>query len=109
MKPSQELQAPKDSHAATTEPRRHVTSWHVRVDLFDEGDSTTAHAVLVDEYSTAIEAHGSAIRLPGAVSVPEIGDEVAVGRALRALADRMLDLAADDVASMTSQPRQPLS
>jgi Domain of unknown function (DUF1876) len=91
------------------ESSRHVTSWHVRVDVFEDGDNTTAHAVLVDEQAQPLEAHGSARRLPGQVSVPEIGDEVAVGRALKFLAARLLAGAAEDVAALSHEPVQPLS
>jgi Domain of unknown function (DUF1876) len=99
----------QDSHdTQTVEPSRHVTSWHVRVDVFEEGDNTTAHAVLVGEESAPLEAHGVALRLPGAVPVPEIGEEVAVGRALKFLADRLLDQAAEDVSASTHEPVLPL-
>jgi Domain of unknown function (DUF1876) len=95
---------------SAAEPTRHISSWHVRVDIFEEGDTTTAHAVLIDaetapiEARNVIEAHSVAVRLPGAASVPEIGDEVAVSRALRLLADQLLGMAADDISAITHQP-----
>ncbi len=39
-------------------------------------------------------------------AVPEIGDEVAVARALRHLADRLLDTAEEDIEAMTGEPAQ---
>jgi hypothetical protein len=90
------------------DPARHVTSWHVRVDVFEDGDNTSAHAVLVDEANSPLDALGAALRLPGTIPVPEIGDEVAVGRALRFLGDRLLSQAAEDVAALSGEPVQPL-
>jgi hypothetical protein len=98
----------QDRAKQAAEPARHVSSWHVRVDIFEEGDTTTAHAVLVDKAASSQEARSSAVRLPGAVSVPEIGDEVAVARALRLLADQMLVMAAEDISAVTRQPVTPV-
>ena len=92
--------------------QRHVSSWHIRVDLFDSGDDTTAHAVVVDEGAgdspISKAALGAAKRLPGTVNVPEIGREVAVGRALRSLAEQLLGEAAEDIAAVRHEPAQPL-
>ena len=75
----------------------HVRSWRVNIDLFESGDDTTAHAVLVAESPQRIDAHGQAHRNPADVQVPEIGDEVAVARALRRLSDRLLEVASEDI------------
>jgi len=81
----------------------HVKSWRVEVNLFESADDTTAHAVLVAEVP-GIEAKGVAHRNPGDANVPEIGDEVAVARALRRLADRLLSTAADDITAVEGHP-----
>ena len=47
---------------------------------------------------------GRARRDPHDRDVPLIGDEIAVGRALRRLADRLLDDAESDIASSTGAP-----
>jgi Rv2632c-like len=82
---------------------RRVSSWHVRIDLFEDGDNTSAHAVFVDEQGQPMElgAFGAARRLPGTPSVPEIGDEVAASRALSFLAERLMENAIADVAAVT--------
>jgi hypothetical protein len=69
------------------------------VDLYVyEGDeSTTAHAVLHGGPQRQLDSHGAAHLKPGDANVPEIGDEVAVARALRGLADRLLAVASDDM------------
>jgi hypothetical protein len=82
---------------------RHVKSWQVEVSLFESGDETSAHAVLVAEVP-GIEARGWAHRRPGDADVPEIGDEIAVARALRRLSDRLLGIAADDITEIEGQP-----
>ena len=79
--------------------RRHVRTWRVDVHLFESGDDIEAHASLVAGDAPRLEAWGST-RGPEDGSVPEIGDELAVARALRALADRLGTIAADDVAAL---------
>lgn len=76
---------------------QHVRSWRVNIDLFETGDETTAHAVLVAEAPVRLDASGEAHRNPIDVPVAEIGDEVAVARALRRLSDRLLEVASADI------------
>jgi len=82
----------------------HVRSWHVNVDLFESDDRTSAHAVLVSESPQRLEARATARRRPGDPDVPEIGDEIAVARALRQLADHLLEVAGDDIAAIEGHP-----
>lgn len=89
--------------APPPEAHRHVKSWRVDLDVFESGGETTAHAVLVAEVP-GIESRGSAHRLPGHPDVPEIGDEVAVARALQRLADRLLGVASDDLTGVEGRP-----
>jgi hypothetical protein len=92
-----------DAESRPPEPPRHVKSWRVNLDLFEAGDETTAHAVLVADVP-GIESQGRAHRLPGHADVPEIGDEVAVARALQRLADRLMSVASDDIAAVEGHP-----
>jgi hypothetical protein len=71
--------------------------WHVDLYLSEEGDRTKARAVLHGEISHPVVGSGSAVRNPHDPYVPEIGDEVAVGRALEDLAGRMLQIAGRDI------------
>jgi hypothetical protein len=82
----------------------HVRSWRVNIHIFETGDDTTAHAVLVAEAPEPLEAHGKTHRNPADVAVPEIGDEVAVARALRRLSDRLLEVASADIATAQGNP-----
>jgi Rv2632c-like/Domain of unknown function (DUF1918) len=82
----------------------HVRSWRVNIDLFESGDDTSAHAVLVAESPQRIDARGQAHRNPADALVPEIGDEVAVARALQRLSDRLLELASADISGVQGRP-----
>jgi hypothetical protein len=87
--------------AGSTPP--HVREWHVRVSIFESGDDTSANVVLLTEAPTHVTARGESHRGPADPSVPEIGDEVAVARALRHLADQLLDAAGQDVEAVTGE------
>ena len=81
-----------------------MRSWRVNIDLFETGDETAAHAVLLAEAPEQLEARGLALRNPADTPVPEIGDEVAVARALHRLADRLLEVASADIAQAQGNP-----
>ncbi len=85
-------------------PLRHVRSWQVRIDLFEAGEETSAHAVLITEAPQHLDARGKAHRRSGDEDVPEIGDEIAVARALRQLSERLLGTAADDISAIEGRP-----
>jgi Domain of unknown function (DUF1876)/Domain of unknown function (DUF1918) len=93
-----------DVEPAVAPAAPHVRSWRVNIDLFESGDDTTAHAVLVAESPERIDASGQAHRNPGDAPVPEIGDEVAVARALRRLSDRLLEVASADISGVQGRP-----
>jgi hypothetical protein len=78
----------------------HARSWRVNIDLFEREDETTAHAVLVAEAPQRLEADGRARRNPADVAVPQIGDEIAVARALRRLSDRLFETASSDISGV---------
>ena len=85
---------------------RHVRTWQVRVDVFESGDQISAHVVLRTDSPTHLEATGTARRRPGDPDVPEIGDEIAVARALRRLADVLTGTATEDLSVVTGgEPR----
>lgn len=71
----------------------HTSEWRVRLMVTEDGDRTTAHAVL--EPGTAVpgaplEAEAEARRSAHDPAVPAIGDELAVGRALLDLGHRLV-------------------
>ncbi|MBB6346139.1 DUF1876 domain-containing protein [Nonomuraea muscovyensis] len=76
--------------------------WTVQIYISeDDGDERTqARAVLYARDSKWHESVGVARRNPGDRPVPEIGDELAAGRALMDLADKLIGDAVDDVARL---------
>ena len=77
-----------------------------RVDIFvDEVDETTTHAEarLFTDDETHLVGRGQARRNPRDPSVPEIGDEIAAGRALLDLARALLRASEADVEQVTHE------
>ncbi|CAL9318361.1 dsRBD fold-containing protein [Streptomyces sp. SudanB182_2057] len=70
-----------------------VKEWRLNVYLSEHDPDTTARIVL-DTGDNVLESHAGARRSPGDRAMPEIGDELAAGRALIAMG-RMLLRAAD--------------
>lgn len=89
---------PYDDQPATREPAFHVKTWRVTVHVFEHGAETAAHAVLIADSGIPLASRGTAHRNPADPDVPEIGDEVAVARALRELADSLMATATADMA-----------
>jgi hypothetical protein len=84
----------------------HTTTWQMRIDLFEEEDRTRAEALLHTSAGTELRHTGLARRRPGDHDVPEIGDEVAVCRALSGIVHQLLDATLADLA--TNDPtREP--
>ncbi|HEX7746146.1 MAG TPA: DUF1876 domain-containing protein [Micromonosporaceae bacterium] len=84
----------------------HTKKWTVEI-LIDEHDDerrTRAEARLHTGDRTELRGEGRARRNPVDREVPEIGDELAVARALSDLAHRLLDAAADDIEDITHRP-----
>lgn len=90
--------------AGVVEPRPgHVREWKVRVSIFESEYDTSANVVLLSDAPTHLTAHGQSHRAGRDKAVPEIGDEVAVARALRHLADKLLETAARDIEAVTGE------
>ena len=51
-----------------------------------------------------LDVRGEARRSPADPDLPKVGDEVAVARALRRLADRLLEMASDDLTDAEGRP-----
>ena len=89
--------------AEAPHPAMPVKEWQVRVSIFETGDDTTAKVVLVADSPETLTASGESHRSDEDPVGPRIGDEVAVARALRHLADELLDTATDDIESTTGE------
>jgi hypothetical protein len=101
---------PVPTTVPTTRPRTsgasglgHVREWNVRISIFEAGEDTSATVVLLSDSPEHLSARGTARRSSHDPGVPEIGDEVAVARALRHLADKLMEIAETDVSEMTGE------
>ncbi len=72
-------------------------TWHVRIDISEYDGRTHAIARLDTGAGTDLHGSGEAHVNPRDPDVPEIGDELAVARALSQLGHLLLDTAADDL------------
>lgn len=81
--------------------------WNVQIDITEDGSNTRAHAVLATGDATSISGDGLARRNPVDRSVPWIGDELAVSRALEDLATRLHDVASEDIVQMAGPAAPP--
>jgi hypothetical protein len=77
----------------------HVAEWIAHVHLFETEDVTQARVTL-DTGANVLAGEGLARRRPGDPIVPEIGDELAVGRALVELGQRLIGAAGEDIAAL---------
>ena len=95
---------PQEAEHAPTEGRHeHLREWEVRVSIIESGDETSANVVLVADDPTRLSALGMSHRSRDDVPAHRIGDEVAVARALRHLADRLIESAERDIESRTGE------
>ena len=76
-------------------------TWRVQVSVVETGDNTRASALLISDEPGEFRGHGDSHRSPRDEPMGAIGDEVAVARALRHLADSMLARAESDIQTAT--------
>jgi hypothetical protein len=79
----------------------HAKQWTVEVFISEDEDSTRVEARLAGQDKTTLVGHGRARLNPHDANVPEIGDELAVARALADLSHQLLDAAAGDIEGVT--------
>jgi hypothetical protein len=82
--------------------------WTVEITIDEHEDELRTHAEarLHTGDRTEMRGRGTARRNPSDREVPEIGDELAVARALSDLAHNLLDAAAGDIEAVTSRPAE---
>jgi hypothetical protein len=80
-----------------------MREWTVRVNIFESGDDTTATVALLADLPDAPTAKGTSHRSDRDDDNPVIGDELAVARALRRLADSLLAHAEQDIEEGTGE------
>ncbi len=85
-------------------PPAHGREWNVRVSILGAGEDTRASVVLIADALTPLSARGESHRSAGDDDEATIGDEVAVARALRHLADRLVETAEHAIEARTGEP-----
>lgn len=75
----------------------HTVEWKVRLHLFEDDEGTTKARVVVDTGTTALTGQGAAHCHAADMNVPEIGDELAAGRAMQDLAQQLVNAAERDI------------
>jgi hypothetical protein len=78
--------------------------WTVEIHIDEHEGRTRASARLHNRDKTSLVGLGLARLNPADRDVPEIGDELAVARALSDLGHQLLDAAAGDIEQITHQP-----
>jgi hypothetical protein len=78
--------------------------WRVEIDIDEHDGSTRAEARLRTLETERLRGVGRARLNPSDSDVPEIGDELAVARALADLSHQLLDAASGDIEALTHQP-----
>ncbi len=84
-----------------------VKRWTVEILIGEVDQHTYAEAQLYDEIGDDLVGIGSTTQRPEDPSVPEIGDEIAVARALSDLGRHLLASASSDLETVTGE-RRPL-
>lgn len=85
----------------------HETRWGMDIFIDEHEDGRTrATARLHGRDRTGLTGVGLARRNPADSDVPEIGDELAVARALADLTHQLLEASAADIESVTGRPAQ---
>lgn len=79
-------------------------TWTVRIDIGEHDGRTRAVAHLHTRDTERMVGVGFARLNPADPDVPEIGDEIAVARALSDLGHRLLDTAAGDLEGIIHSP-----
>lgn len=79
-------------------------TWRVDIFIGEHDEKTQAEARLSVDDRVSLSGRGTARLNPTDADVPEIGDELAVARALSDLAHRLLDAAAEDIEDATHAP-----
>ncbi|WP_222262922.1 DUF1876 domain-containing protein [Modestobacter marinus] len=85
-----------------------MKTWTVHVDIDEHEDRTRAVARLSRGEDQSLAGTGLARLNPADRNVPQIGDELAVARALSELSHLLLDVAARDIEQISGVPAHPV-
>ncbi|MGW1761114.1 DUF1876 domain-containing protein [Streptomyces mirabilis] len=82
----------------------HTVEWKVRLYLSEDDEGTTKARVVVNTGTATLTGHGAAHCNPADAEVPEIGDELAAGRAMHDLGQQLVSTAERDIKSLGTPP-----
>jgi len=83
---------------------RTIKRWNVEILVGEDDGRTYAEARLHDDIGNHLLGKGRAALNPADPDIPEIGDEIAVARALSDLGHRLLVTAASDIRAILHEP-----
>ena len=81
----------------------HVAEWHIHIYLFEHDDDGTLARVVLKTGANTLRAEGLARRNPADAPAAEIGDELAVGRALINLGNQLTATAGTDIEALAGR------
>jgi hypothetical protein len=81
----------------------HAEQWQVTVGIVEYADGKTKAHVVAHAGERTLQSHGLARRLPGDIEIPQVGAEVAAGRAFLALGEELLAQATRDIEDVRPQ------
>lgn len=81
----------------------HAADWTVRISVSAEEGVTKATATLRTADGSSVTGRGTARKHPRDPEVPEIGDELAAGRALADVAGQLVRAAAEEIVELDPQ------
>lgn len=95
-------------HGASATPAaapgmEHAEQWQVTVGVVEYADGKTKAHVIAHTGRRTLQAHGQAQRLPGDIENPQVGAEVAAGRAFIALGEELLAQATRELEDIEPQ------
>lgn len=93
--------------APASSPMRSA-QWKVTVGIVEYSSGKTRAHIIADTGLRSVQAHGEAQRMAGDVEVPQIGAEVAAGRAFLALGEELLGQATRDIEDVEDGHRAPV-
>lgn len=79
----------------------HTGEWKVHLYLYEHDSDSTVARIVLETGSTTLRGEGRARRNPRDSAVPEVGDELAAGRALADVAAKLLGIAENDITALT--------
>jgi hypothetical protein len=86
-----------------------IKTWSVRIDIGEHDGRTRAVAHLRTRDTDTLTGVGFARLHPADRDVPEIGDEIAVARALSDLGQRLMQAATADLEQVTGAPAHAMT